>query len=82
MLGQKPTSCTPIRILTMLKIFKGKYNERLWFDVVMNEMKSLPGEKRIEEMDSNDVDVTGSDKENSENVGEHEKNEIVQEVVE
>jgi len=75
-------SDNPAWILTMLKVFKGKYNERLWFDFVMNEMKALPDDKGIEEMDLIDVDVAGSDEEKSESVGELEKNETFQEEVE
>lgn len=74
-------SDNPSWILTMLKVFKGKYNERLWFDFVMNEMKSLPDDKRNEEMDLINIDLAGSDKANGENVREHEMHVIIQEEV-
>lgn len=64
----------PAWIVTMLKVFKGRSNERLWFEFVMNEMKSLPDDKRNEEIDSINVSEARDGKVTGENVRDHDDN--------
>lgn len=52
----------PAWIVTMIKVFKGMSNERLWFEFVMNDMKSL------------NVGQAGDGKVTEENIRDHDDN--------